>query len=148
VRTVRPVLRDRCPVCPVCTVGVLWPNDITLDGDPAPLAEREQRTFRSMSIVTKLSPISATAELLLTTAIWFHLRSRSIERKWSIFPIVYASAKLQEEIVLVLYMCCNVKPTIHQPLDMYTEYGTICNTAVTGTSLFSLKPYCNFLSDK
>jgi len=24
--TVCPMLRDRCPVCPVCNVGVLWPN--------------------------------------------------------------------------------------------------------------------------
>jgi len=24
--TVRRVLRDRCSVCPVCNVGVLWPN--------------------------------------------------------------------------------------------------------------------------
>ena len=50
--TVRPMLRDRCPVC-VCNVGVLWPNGwmdqdatwyegslgpggIVLDGHPAP----------------------------------------------------------------------------------------------------------------
>jgi len=25
-KTVRPMLSDRCPVCPVCGVGVLWPN--------------------------------------------------------------------------------------------------------------------------
>ena len=48
------MLWDRCPVCLVCNVGVLWPNgwmdqgatcyggiglgpgDIVLDGDPAP----------------------------------------------------------------------------------------------------------------
>ena len=60
-KTVHPMLSDRClsvslccPVCPVCDVGVLWPNggwikmplgmkvglgagDFLLDGDPAPL---------------------------------------------------------------------------------------------------------------
>ena len=25
-KTVRPMLSDRCPVCPVCDVGVLWPS--------------------------------------------------------------------------------------------------------------------------
>jgi len=25
-KTVRPMLSDRCPVCPVCDVGVLWSN--------------------------------------------------------------------------------------------------------------------------
>jgi len=25
-KTVRPMLSDRCPVCPVCDVGILWPN--------------------------------------------------------------------------------------------------------------------------
>jgi len=51
-KTVRPVLSDRCPICPVClsvtfqTVGWikmplgteagLGPGDIVLDGDPAP----------------------------------------------------------------------------------------------------------------
>jgi len=56
-KTVRPMLSDHCPVCPVlsvCNVGVLWPNGwmdqdetwcggiglgpghIVLDGDPAP----------------------------------------------------------------------------------------------------------------
>jgi len=25
-KTVRPILSDHCPVCPVCDVGVLWPN--------------------------------------------------------------------------------------------------------------------------
>jgi len=50
---VRPMLSDRCPVCPICDVGLLWPNgsmdqdetwragrlgpgDIVLDGDPPP----------------------------------------------------------------------------------------------------------------
>ena len=23
---IRPMLSDRCPVCPVCDVGILWPN--------------------------------------------------------------------------------------------------------------------------
>jgi len=60
-KTVRPMLSDRCPVClsvlscPICEVGVLWPNgcmdqikmklskqvgigpgDFVLDGNPAP----------------------------------------------------------------------------------------------------------------
>jgi len=28
-KTVHPMLSDRCPVCPVCDVGVLWPNGWT-----------------------------------------------------------------------------------------------------------------------
>jgi len=51
--TVRTMLRDRCPACPVCNVGVFWPNGsmdqdttgteaglgpghIVLDGDSVP----------------------------------------------------------------------------------------------------------------
>jgi len=46
----------------------LGPDDLVLDGDPAPAPKRgtAPRTFRSMSIVAKRSPISATAELLFT----------------------------------------------------------------------------------
>jgi len=46
----------------------LGPVDIVFDGDPAVLTERGATgppTFRPMSIVAKLSPISATTELLL-----------------------------------------------------------------------------------
>ena len=70
------------PVCPVCNVGVLWPNgwmdlDVTFyGGRPRPRRDcvrwgpiSPQRgaqlpTFRLMFIVAKGSPISATAELL------------------------------------------------------------------------------------
>jgi len=86
--TVRPMLRDRCPVCLSCpfvtlrwcycgqTVGCikmplgtevgLVPGDIVLDGDRAAPTERGTvaPTFWSISIVAKRSPISATAELL------------------------------------------------------------------------------------
>jgi len=42
------------------------PGDNVLDGDPAPLPQRGTApNFRSMSIVTKRSPIPATAEHLL-----------------------------------------------------------------------------------
>jgi len=65
-KTVRHMLSDRCPVClslcpvcPVCNVGVLWPNGwmdqdatwyagrsgaglIVLDGDPAPPPHHRQ----------------------------------------------------------------------------------------------------------
>jgi len=41
------------------------PGHIVLDGDPAPLRKGAQPpSFRPMSIVTKRSPISATAELV------------------------------------------------------------------------------------
>jgi len=86
------MLRDRCPVCPVClsylSVTLLYrgqtvawikmplgtevglgPGDIVLDGDPAPPRKRAQQpppTFRSTSIAAKRSPILATAELLST----------------------------------------------------------------------------------
>ena len=79
----RPMLRDRCSVCPVSLQRyVLWqngwmdqevgtevglgPGDIVLDGDPTPPRKGAQQPpiFRPMSIVVKRSPISATAELL------------------------------------------------------------------------------------
>ena len=82
------MLSDRClSVCPVCDVGVLWPNswivgwirmpldtevglgpgDIGLDGTQLPKkGDTAAPTFRPMSIVAKRSPISATAELLFT----------------------------------------------------------------------------------
>jgi len=52
---------------PLGTEVGLGPGDIVLDGDPAPPrkgARTVVRTFRPMSIVAKLSPVSATAELL------------------------------------------------------------------------------------
>jgi len=73
-----------CPLCPVCDVGALWPNGcmdqdetrqevglgpghIALDGDPAPPPQKGTApNFRPMSIVAKRSPISATAEPLLS----------------------------------------------------------------------------------
>jgi len=85
-KTVRLMLCDRCLSCPVCDVGVLWPNGCTdqdatwYRGRPRPRrhcvrwrpsspspkgAQQQPPTFRSMSIVAKRSPISATAELLL-----------------------------------------------------------------------------------
>ena len=33
-KTVRPMLSDRCPVCPVCDVGVLWPNGWSDQDEP------------------------------------------------------------------------------------------------------------------
>jgi len=53
---------------PLGTEVGLGPGDIVLDGDPATAVERgtaaPPHTFRTMSIVVKRSPISATAELL------------------------------------------------------------------------------------
>jgi len=43
----------------------LSPGDIVLDWGSAPPSKRERLHFRSVSIVAKRSPISATAELLL-----------------------------------------------------------------------------------
>jgi len=69
-------------VCPVCDVGVLWPNGwmdqdatwyegiglglghIVLGGHPAPPQRGTAPNFRPMSVVAKRSPISATAERL------------------------------------------------------------------------------------
>jgi len=56
---------------PLGTDVGLGSGDIVLDGDAAPLTERgtaapPPHTFRPMSIAAKPSPISATAELLLT----------------------------------------------------------------------------------
>jgi len=52
----------------------LGPGHIALDGDPAPPTERRtaapSATFRPISTVANRSPISATAELLLCTAVW------------------------------------------------------------------------------
>jgi len=73
------MLSDRClscPVCPVCNVGVLWPND-WMDQDetwhtrrPRPWLHYDRRglspppNFRPMSVVAKQLPISAIAEHL------------------------------------------------------------------------------------
>ena len=56
---------------PLGTEVGLGPGHIVLDGDPAPprngVLQPPPLTFRPMSIVTKRSPISATAELLSET---------------------------------------------------------------------------------
>jgi len=76
-KRVRPMLWDRCLsvcpvlfVCPVCNVGVLWPNGwtdqdetwhagigpshIVLDGDPVPPPQRGTApNFRPISVVVK-----------------------------------------------------------------------------------------------
>jgi len=56
---------------PLGTEVGLGPGDIVLDGDSAPPTERgtTARTLRPMPIVAKRSPISATAELLLSGAV-------------------------------------------------------------------------------
>jgi len=102
----------------------LGPGNSVLHGEPAPPRKGVELslTFHPMSIVATRSPISETAELLLTTAIWFHSRSRSIERKWSIFPIVYASAKLEEETAIGVYVCAAMLSLRH------TDRWTVCNT--------------------
>jgi len=54
---------------PLRTEVGLGPGDIPLDGDPVPIPRKgaqQPPTFRPMSIVAKRSPISATAELLLS----------------------------------------------------------------------------------
>ena len=40
-KTVRPVLSNRCSVCPVCDVGVLWPNG-WMDQDATWYSDRPQ----------------------------------------------------------------------------------------------------------
>ena len=81
------MLSDRCMSClPVtlvfCGQTVGWikmplgmeiglgPGHIVLDGDqlPPPKGAQQTHSFRSMSIVAKQSPISATAELLLQSS--------------------------------------------------------------------------------
>jgi len=51
---------------PIGTEIGLGPSDVVLDGNPALSTERGTTapTFRTVSIVAKRSPISATAELL------------------------------------------------------------------------------------
>jgi len=81
--TVRPMLGDHCPVCPICNVGVLWPSGWMEQGatcyagrphprrhcvrwEPSPPCKGSHQllpTFRPTSIVAKRSPISATDEL-------------------------------------------------------------------------------------
>jgi len=58
---------------PLGTEVGFGPGDIVLDGDLAPPIERGSAapTFSPMSIVVKLSLISATAELLLQPAVLF-----------------------------------------------------------------------------
>jgi len=53
---------------PLCMQVGLGPGDIVLYEDPAPITTKRGRappTFLSMSTVSKRSPVSATAELLL-----------------------------------------------------------------------------------
>ena len=93
----RPMLWDCCPVCNVC---LLWPNGwidqdatwngarlcpghIVLDGDPASPPQKgaqQSPTFRPTSIVAKWSPISATAERLLSLASCSNSARESSER--------------------------------------------------------------------
>ena len=56
-----------CISIPLGTEVDLGPGDIVLDGDPAPPKGAQPRNFRPMSIVAQRSPMSATAELLLST---------------------------------------------------------------------------------
>ena len=60
----------------------LGPGDIVLDGNPALPTEMGAAapSFRPMSIVAKRSPISATAELLLSvTPCWVHAMQPGME---------------------------------------------------------------------
>jgi len=66
-KTVRPILSDRCLVCPVCDVRALWPNGwtdqdetwyagghIVLGGDPAsPPLKGHPPNFRPISVEAK-----------------------------------------------------------------------------------------------
>jgi len=57
---------------PLRTEVGLCPGDIVLDGDaasPPPNGAQQLLSFRPMSVVAKRSPISATAELLLSCAL-------------------------------------------------------------------------------
>jgi len=69
-KRVQPRLSDRCPVCPVCDLGVLWPDSwmdqdetwfqvslgpghTVLDGDPTPPWKRAQQPplhFRNLRL--------------------------------------------------------------------------------------------------
>jgi len=91
-KTVRPMLSDRCPVCPflsVCNVGVLWPNgwmdqdatalgtevnlgpgDVVLDGVPVPPKSAQPSSFRPMSIVA-----TAALQLLLSSCLLWRCSS-------------------------------------------------------------------------
>jgi len=68
---------------PLGTAVDLGPGHTVLDKNPAPLPERGTAaapSFRPMSIVAKRSPISATAELLLTNAPFFNCSNQ--RDKW------------------------------------------------------------------
>jgi len=54
---------------PLGKVVGLGPGHIVLDGDPGPTAAAPH--FRSMPIVAKRSPISATAELLFSCLLFY-----------------------------------------------------------------------------
>jgi len=95
-RTVRPMLSDRCPVlyvCPVCDVGVLWPNgwmdqDETWHGgrpwpwphcvrsDPAPLSIGHSPTLFGPCL---LWPKDRPSQLLLSTCMFSHVSVISVK---------------------------------------------------------------------
>jgi len=125
------MLSDRCPVCPVCNVGVLWLNgwmdqDATWYGDrprsrpycvrwrPSSPRERDTAapTFRPMSIVAKRSPISATISytwLILSCLFHFFLFGadvRAVFRPLSPVSTLSFYLLFSFGLLLVFHMFC------------------------------------------
>ena len=110
-----------CPVCSFCNVCVLWPN-IWMDqyatwygGRPRPRrhcirwgpssalpmeSSRAAPSFRAVSIVAKQSPISATAELLLTL-------EKNVLLYVSVWIWFYVYTVIQKRTG-PFYFCCNL----------------------------------------
>jgi len=72
------------------------PGDTLLDGDPAPHGNGQGHsspspTFRPMSTVDKRSPISATAELLLSFKARIYRRTVYSEQQWRLTSDILVS---------------------------------------------------------
>jgi len=88
---------------PLGTEIGLGPGHIVLDGDPAPLTERDTAatSFRPTSIVAKRSPISATAGLLFGLGSIFCAKDQRQKR-------VELDSELRELRIFSLQCCSGI----------------------------------------
>ena len=103
---------------PLCTEVGLVPGDIVLDGDPAPPRKgsvQQPLTSRSMSMMVKWSPISATAELL------YNVQS---ETRPVLFAISWPVTERMDFRLLI------------EPHNLLPTVATHC-------SLFNYRPFCS-----
>jgi len=88
----------------------LGPGHIVLDGDPTPPHTKGNSSlqFSAMSIVVKWSPISATAELLLTN-ISLYLGNGEVTCRISQFPMTFTDLQGRSSVASISTAIC---PTV------------------------------------